>query len=445
MTRSEFWLEYANNMEYGIFWFVFIGIIYYIIFRKYVYSILDPFALHLVMAVGGYSTVFFMYQFDIINDYYFQSFLFTQLAFISGFLVIKPITIKSILKHQRKNLLAETSSTYFMYYLLFALYIVSQFFTYYINGIPLLMESRLETYSGGSGFGIFGRIIEVSNIVILVVAFYNIFFKNKSNSMFDKVVIFVVVINSILSGSKSAIIYIFFILFFVLFFNFRTANIKIVFFKNKFDKNKWWIILFATIVVLVIINIQVATKFGSDNTMNPLAVLLMRFINTGDVFFLAYPDGFINNAESANPLLALFSSLIGTFRILPWDVLPNSISLQLYQDLYHTDLIEGPNTRHNIFGLFYFGNILSIFFSFLLGYLISYVRNKLYFIVPPSINGMILYILLAINIVVFEADPVMAVSNFVSILIVFFPIYIVARILSFNQKKFKLKRKKNVR
>jgi hypothetical protein len=439
LTKGEFWLQYSNNLEYGLLWILVIGLFYFLIFRKYVYSIFDPLMLHLLMSAIAYSVVFFLYQFDLINSYYFQSFLFTQLAFIFGFVLVRPVVIKSINKYDKSDQLAYSTSTHYMYYISFFIYISSQVVTYFFSGVPLLMESRLESYSGGSGFGIFGRFVLVSTTIILVIAFYNIFFTKKTNNFFDKLVIFIVILGAILSGGKSALISVYFILFYVIFFNFRILNEKIKKIKKTVDKFKWWVMLAMIIIVLGIINIHLSTRFGSDNTIDPVYVLLMRFVNTADVFFLVYPDGFINNAKEANPFLALFSGFFGAFRIFPWESLPDSISLQLYQILHNTDLIEGPNTRHNVFGLFYFGNILSIIFSFMLGLLVSFTRNKLYFMVDKSVNGMILYILLVANILAFEVDPVMAVNNYVSIIIVFTPIYLISRILSFNQIKLRKK------
>jgi oligosaccharide repeat unit polymerase len=437
MTKSEFWLEYANYIGNGIFWLFICSVIYFIIYRKYIYSILDPLALHIIMSASASSVVLFLFQISLIKEYYFYSFMFTQLSFVAGFMLTKPISYRTLIKENNKSTLIYDVSTKYLYLLSLILYLFSILTTYYINGIPLFMESRLEAFSGGSGFGIFGRIIPITTIIILSIAFYNIFFIKKRTYIVDKFVILTVIINAIFSGSKSEILYIFFVLFFVIFFNYQSSSDKIIVIKKRFERLKWYLLLFSIVVVLLIINIQVSLKYGADNTMNPLFVLLMRLINSGDIFFEVYPNDYINYASTANGLEALFSPILGTFRLMTWGELPDSIGLQIHQMLYQTDLIEGPNTRHNIFGLFYFGPYVSIIFSFILGYLISYFRNKFYFKVRKSLNGMIVYILIAINILAFEVDPVMTVSNLTSIVIIFIPLYFISKVLKYNQNKQK--------
>lgn len=437
MTKSEFWLNYASNLDYAFLSLLISAMVYFIFFRKYIYSILDPLALHILMSVCASSVVIFLFQTNLIQSFYFYNFILTQLFFIFGFILVKPLSIRTLMKDNRKQDLFYGLSAKYLFILAIFLYYISILFTYYINGIPLFMESRLDTFSGGSGFGIFGRIIPVTMVIITSISFYNIFFIKKKTYMLEKVVISSVIINSLLSGSKSQLLVVFFILFFVLLFNMRTFNNRLYSIYSKFLKYKWYLMIGSVIAVLIIINIQASTRFGSDNTMNPLMILIMRLINSGDIFYLAYPDGFINHAATANPIEALFSPILGTFRLISWQDLPDSIGLQLHQLLYKTDLIEGPNTRHNVFGLFYLGPYMSILFSFVLGYLTSYFRNKFYFKVSKSVNGMIIYILISLNILSFEIDPVMTISNLLSIVIVLIPLYVFSKVLEFNQNKKK--------
>ena len=159
MRNGEFWLYYINNIELGLFYGIIILFINFFILKKYIYSIFDPFVITLLSSSLAYSVVFFMYHLNLINDYYFLSFIGTQTAFFLGFFLIKPIKLKNVMKTATVSSLHFSTSVKYLYFFSVVLYIPSQLIVYYVTGIPLFMESRLEQYSGGSGFGIFNRII----------------------------------------------------------------------------------------------------------------------------------------------------------------------------------------------------------------------------------------------------------------------------------------------
>lgn len=438
MTKGEFWEYYLNNLNIGIFYGIILVLINFWIFRKYIYSIFDPFTFTLIMSSIAYSVVFFLYHLNLISNYYFFSFIITQTAFFIGFFVFKPINKKKIYrKFQAKKLYFGTTAKY-LYLLSALLWIVSQGIVYYSKGIPLLMESRLETYTGGTGFGIFNRIISITSTIALSIAIFRIFYYQFNSSILSRwtdyfIVLFSIIV-ALLSGSKSELMNLIFIMFFVMFYNYKTEEGQKTFYaKKQLQKKQWHFFFLSVVLAIFTIIVQSTLKYGNENKTNPLISLLMRLVNSGDIYMYAYPNAFLEKIPKANPFLAFFKDLIGMFRIMPWDALPEHLGLQLNQNLYHTDLILGPNARHNVFGLHYFGFTGSIFFSFFLGMVVSFLRNKIYFIMKTDIISMIIYILLAQHALTFETDPSYALSKYVNILVVFLPLWVISYILAKNQ------------
>lgn len=64
MSKGEFWSYYLANWQIGLSYGIAIVIFNFLILRKYIYSIFDPFFLHLIMSSFAYSVVFFLYHHD---------------------------------------------------------------------------------------------------------------------------------------------------------------------------------------------------------------------------------------------------------------------------------------------------------------------------------------------------------------------------------------------
>lgn len=419
-----------------------IVIINFVIFRKYIYSIFDPFVLGLFSSSLAYSVVFILYFLNLISDYYFFSFIATQTAFFIGFLLVKPIDIKKVIRKSRVTKLEYSLTAKYLYFISVILYVSSQLFVYYKVGIPLLMRSQLDTFVGGSGFGMFNRILTVTSIVVTSITIYRIFFINKKSSMYNflnYLILSFIIVVAILSGSKSSVLSLVFIIFFVILFNYKVNNKQNKEIIKKMRKLQWKFFFIAIAAAIFIIFIQAFVAYGSDNSINPLISLVMRFVDTGDVYMYSYPNNFLAGMTHANPFIALFKDFLGMFRILRWNEMPQHLGQQLYQTMFHTDAIKGPNARHNVFGLFYFGPVWSIYFSLILGIVVSFLRNKLYFLVPSTVMGMVIYILLAKFALGLEADPPYTLSNYNSIFVVFSIIYLVSFVLSNIQLKRSLK------
>jgi hypothetical protein len=126
---------------------------------------------------------------------------------------------------------------------------------------------------------------------------------------------------------------------------------------------------------------------------------------SGDVYMYAYPNGVIEQMEEGNPILAVFRGFFGNTGLVPWEQLPPQLGHELFKYVNPgSEMLLGPNPRHNVFGLRYFGPWLSPAYSFVLGLSLGFVRNRLYFGVPPTLLGGAIYASLLSAMLAIETD-----------------------------------------
>lgn len=428
MNKLEFSLHFAEHIDLGLIYGLVYLLVYIILFRKYIYSIFDPLLFFTILSAFGGSTVLYLYHFDLISPFYFWSYITTQIAFVAGFRLVNP---PPPVFPSKKIELAKYSGTIQILYPLAVLsFVVAQLYVYAIAGVPILLESRLEVFSSGGGFGALSRIIFVTSNLSLATATYRLIFLQKSLLRFiDYAVVIFSIGVAILSGSKGALLGVVFTmsltLFYCrLFYGGIDAELKL---RSYFI----FIIILAVPVALMTINLQ----SGIDNLLELLSVVGMRFFNTGDIFYMLYPMDVIDHLPRENGFVALFYSPLGSLRIIPRELLPINLGLQAFWYHYDTTLLSGPNARHNVFGLFYFGPIFSILFSLILGFLYSLARNICYRRLPRTVIGMNVYVLIGSCAIFIEQDIAgQAIEYFFSVLLIF-PFLYVSSLLFFNYVK----------
>jgi hypothetical protein len=112
------------------------------------------------------------------------------------------------------------------------------------------------------------------------------------------------------------------------------------------------------------------------------------------------------------------------------EALPVNLGLQAFWFHYDTDLLSGPNARHNVFGLHYFGPVLSVAFSFVLGWLLGIARNSAYRRLPATPMGMVTYMLVVSCAIFIEQDVAgQAIEYFFSLLLVLPVLYVLATLM----------------
>ena len=172
MNNYEFLFYYFRDMPYYFGALLIVFTIYILLFKRFYYSVLDPMVISFVGSALACTIVVFLYIDKVINDYYFFSFFFSQCAFLFCFLFFGK---RNVNQERIRNIRMYNDNIHLNFSIFIIssfVFVVSQLIVYVTAGIPLFMDSRLETFVGGSGFGIFSRILDVSGFVSLFMIFY---------------------------------------------------------------------------------------------------------------------------------------------------------------------------------------------------------------------------------------------------------------------------------
>ncbi|MET3112925.1 hypothetical protein AAKU52_000644 [Pedobacter sp. CG_S7] len=448
MNYFDFFLLAEDNLYSLILFSLAFVLLYLLIYRRYILSLFDPMFLIFVASGLANAIVFFLYYLHEIKPHYFYSFILTEFAFISGFFVFKPIIgfkdylkIETATNPQSVSVFDENFMT-IMFYWASILHILSQVITYLVVGLPIFMESRLTTYSGGSGFGLFGRLLDVSSCVGIFLLFYRMFYSRNTyyGSVYNFFYLLFVVFAMIVSGNKTNLLFLIYYLFILNIFMLKLRGSAITNQINKILKLQK-ILLFASIaLIFLVIAIQLTTIGSNSDFSSSLLVLGKRIVSFGDIYYLTLPNDVITQLhDKGGPVLQLFKDPLGMFRIVPWVDLPidNGFAVSSY---HYGDVPSGPNPRYNYFAMLYFNYYgTQMAYCFLLGLFLSFLRNKLFYLMPKHIFFGVIYTLFSINIIyAFQDMPTMVLKCFS--IICFFPMIFVftlitMRLLRLNNPK----------
>ena len=414
MNNLEFYESILNNWEIFISSLFICLLIFYLTYKRVFLSLLDPLNFSLLNSVLGATVVFFLFFIGEINSYYFSSYCLTQFAFTVGFFVFKPININEI-KHGfgcEIKLKDELKFLQIVFLISSIIHLGCQFYVYLTRGIPLFMEAYLETYNVGGGFGLLSRIITTSTVISWYLLIH--FLMNEKGKKM-KVYLWTYMIISLLffsvNGSKGTFLNIGLTLFLYTLINCR-YSLTLQNLRSKIEK--FSVKLFAVVCVMII----VILSFKSSEGVNPFIALGIRLIHSGDAYFYGYPNDVLGKIELGNGFNALFSDFLGMTRLVSWDKLPQPIGMLLLRYNHPgVEVVAGANARHNIFGLFYFGYLGSILFSFILGLLLSFSRNFLYRYLPCNVFYGLFYTLIYFCSINLESDVVLALFGLNSYII----------------------------
>lgn len=400
MDNYEFETLVESNFPLYLGCLLLVSIVYYFLYRKIVFTILDPFFIYIVSTVFAIADVLIMAFTKAIKPYYISSFLFSQSAFLLGFYTLKGFSNKKINFKLVKNLDFSKSKGTVICIVFFVIFFVVQCTVYYLRGIPILFDSRLDYYNEGGGFGVMARILGVLSMfvcfLIFKIAIDN--FKTLSTSTWFALAFMFLfyLLTQVLSGGKSAVLTPITILFSYLYISDRKHLIK------KISKKYFFlIVLFSLSLVSVIILIQ----SGDDSQPPPWLALIYRLVVSGDVYWYVYPNDVIKTYHiKANGFVWLFNDFLGLFRLISWSDLGTHPGIYFYNYHHPTDATRGPNIRHNVFGLMYFGYYGGIFYSFCLGLMLSFFRFVLVALKSKNIFFKFSVVYLFINCTMIEPD-----------------------------------------
>jgi hypothetical protein len=402
MKISEFFASvFYENVVLYFLCLLFVGILTIPLFKKYTHGIFDPFFFILMMTVFAYVIPLFLFITNNCSSRDFFYFIISEtFLWLGVYLGYQFRSNFSEYKIKNENVLIKR-----IFFISILIYIFTKLYTYMFIGVPLLMEYRLDIYTGTNGLGMLGRLSDFATFFLLIYAFY---LKDEGSRkyLFILVLIF---IDSFLSGSKSAIFAIF-----------QAYFIYSFFYKNEMPliKKKHILLLICFPILILLL---------SQNSLDSLRLavwgIFIRMVANGDVFWYSYPYETIDQIKINHPFANLFVGILSPFRLIDYNTVEPSIgkliNWQIEPSIYGTN--AGSNARPAIAGWIYF-RWYGIFFSFFIGcfisFLVFYVRK--YF--SKSLFGIILFGYLYQNALTFIIDPSLGfnyLSNFIINIVIY--------------------------
>lgn len=327
MNNYEFYDVALNNISLFISLLFFSVFIHYVIFRFQIKSILDPYFLVVISSIFCFTVVFLLFFTSNISLYLFLSYVLTQIGFFLGLYTFRVKNIKNPINNT--NLKSNKYPSLIAFYFFSFVYIISQCFIYKLKGIPLFMESRLETFASGGGAGVLGRISDVSSIFSIYAFFLVIKIDKFRISEIPKYLILLLIfITFFLSGSKSSFLIVFNVFWcYIIFTQIKGGDYLVYLYLMK--KNIKRIILFSIVISTFVIYIQSNPDNAGDNVLNPFFSLCLRFVHSGDIYWYSYPNSVYLKIPSNQWIAALLHDTFGLLRIQDWSNLPEAIGITL--------------------------------------------------------------------------------------------------------------------
>lgn len=426
MTYLAFLAEIADAPLTYVFMLLVTICIYYLVLRKRVYSIFDPLFIIAIFAILAAADVFFLAWRDLIESRYLIQFAATETAFLAGLCFFRPFPAcgKVLRDPDLKN---DSRFLSALYVLSSGIFVVTQLGTYAAHGIPLFYASRLQYYGEGGGLGALSRVLDITWFFSCYLLIYRFCYKVKIQGwpiLVDVFVALALLMAPLLSGSKSGLMLVIYCLFYFRFLHRGALS------KTGADLVLTKVLKYGCIGAAVAAVLVVAVQLASAGPVAWAYSLYQRIVSSGDTFFMAYPNRIIDSLPNKNGILAIFESIAIMFRLVSPDNVPENLGYRLFRAVYGGGDFVGPNPRHNIFGVVYFGLVGGIVYSLLLGLILGYIRNRL--AGKIRLGGALepLYVFVAISAVGIATDVGMLMKDLGSVLLVVPALYAMAAIIS---------------
>jgi len=424
MQYYEFFILFSDNICLYLISLLIVALPSIYIGGKYTRGWIDPLRYVLIFVTFANAVPLFLFWIDEIPAIFFYYFAFSETLFWFGFVLLakKEITLSKII------IIDEKRISLILYYTIFFLYTAFTLFTYLKFGIPIFSESRLTTLEGSGGFGILARFNNYFIIYILMYSYYR-FDQRVSilKNILPLISFLTIAITGVLSGSRGS-----FLIFIYAYFGYQ------YFFKEKVPSLKK-ITRYIPIIIGGAIIVLLLNQSGSKSLLTAFLDLGYRFIGTGDVYWMAYPNDVMSNVHLGNSFEYLFSGILGPLRLIDNTQISPPVGAQLnwYLNPSIYGVMIGPNARPPVLGYVLFG-WFGLLFSFILGLFVSFSLFRLPGIFPKGFitSTFVLYIYLAVQ--NFIGDPPLGMTYLFDVSINFVFLVVLVFVLQTFKNKFDL-------
>jgi hypothetical protein len=427
---QPFFFNLLYNQQLFMVIFALSLVLYFAVFRKYIFSLFDPMTFDLLYSCIAFSEVVFMFSLGEINNYYFASYLTTQLAFASGILIFGKIKSPKFIA-QANNISIKSSLNSPLTRIVFAISIMLLFQSvatqWMKNGIPFFQAVSSADDQAESGMNIFQRISYVSMPLSIILSMLYCSIGTKAMKWIGWTVLLFITFVSASSGAKQGIVSMVFYLSFVIIY-LKANGFQIY---RKLVRTRKVLFGIAVCVTVVIIRIKYSNQF-----MDAFSFLQFRLLLSGDAYIMGYPHGVIGKLPEYNWVYGLFSGPLRQLHIVPQSELPPAIGYELYW--YHnpsSTLLLGPNSRHNILGIRFLSFFGAILYSGILGSIVGILRSGLNRCSNLSPLLFVTYCLYCVRASQMEADPLLFQSYVINVTLVFSAVYTACYILKESGRK----------
>lgn len=273
----------------------------YIVFHKKIRSIIDPLLIFVVTWSLANSVAVFLCLCGEVETELILYFVLTTIIIAATYYYAYPDKKDKILNCTK---LGVTQSDKIIFIFVYSIFLLSTFYKYILNGIPIFNESRFEiNIDNSSGIlGALGRVSDACNGFIFIFAFYQFFNGTKRFAVF--VLLSMIIIN-FLNGSKGFIlVFVSWLFFYNIFFEGKTVKLK---------KQYLAIVLLTPVVVIL--------TAGMAKGLDSLSYFAYRVLAYGDIYWNAYPNNTLNQIDYTSPIENMTFMLWGPFRhILEFDI-----------------------------------------------------------------------------------------------------------------------------
>ncbi|MEL4245541.1 O-antigen polymerase [Shewanella xiamenensis] len=412
MSSQEYFALIFKDWRSFIICSVMVIPFYYFFFRQCICGILDPFFMVFFYSYICFVTVVFLSVNGHVETKYIVSYFSTQLAFYFGFILFG--------KKPRVNLVVgqEEFKIYnarIYFYVFSFLFVISQSYVFAKQGFPLLHDSRLSYLDSSTDVKLFNRLKEIVLIPFLVCVFYSIYNESRLIKKMSYMLVLFFIFSILMTGSKSA-----FIFFMSVFFVFAQFSLK-----NSDYRPMNLIISRTKLFVLLGVFVALLVSVITISEVNPFLLILYRVFSSGDAFYMSYPGEVIEMLKNSNEwFVNLFSSPLIIFGLLDEQYKTESIGFILKSFVEGGNVATGPNSRFNIVAYLYLPIAGAIFFSFILGALVSFCRVWFFSRIKYSVVSMIVYVSIVFNVSILETDYFNAQSALINNLLAFLFVFI---------------------
>jgi hypothetical protein len=334
---------------------------YRLTFAWLVKSVADPIYFFVIFTNSICTTnVLFLAIIGDINLYYFSVYFISEFAFLFGLLIFaKP---QQKIQQLKINNIFIFRLKYGMIFTFF-LALLASVIIYSERGIPLLLESRSDASGGGTGFGLFARLFQVSSSIFVLFYFAKSKITNSPNSFNEKGMFIFNILLGILSGFKA-----FFIFYLFAYFATRGRD------GLPTRKNEFYVIFAGLILILITFSIVV----DSVSPEEVLLALLMRLLASGDIYYMAFVDDTLDQLTSNGFFFQMFGSIFSSLRIIDWSNAPLNYGYAINEVVNKNDLNLGPTFRYNVLWIFLTKSIVvTAILSFMTGAVIGFSNRLL--------------------------------------------------------------------